>query len=389
MLPIKFFRRSAAASLYFVLAFCTFAFSQTLTVLHTFKGPDGALPNSGLIHGSDGNLYGSTVVGGSVNCGTVFRVTPSGKFTSTYSFLGGNDGCNPNASVIRDAAGNIYGTTISGGPSNAGTVFKITKSGHESVLYAFTGGADGGSPNTDVVRDTKGNLYGVTKAGGDLNCAAGGCGTVFKIDTSGNETVLHTFTGGGDGETPLGGLVIDSSGNLDGTTPGGPAATGTVFQVDPSGNKTILYYFGAFGDGSLPANDLSFGPGGILYGTTEFGDNGDNGTVYRLDIHNIETILHVFAGPPSDGSSPSGPVARDAAGNLYGVTNLGGTSFDRGVVYKLDSSGTETILHNFLLGADGGNPSGRLYIDNQGSVFGTAFEGGSNGGNGVVFKIIP
>jgi uncharacterized repeat protein (TIGR03803 family) len=393
MSSIALVRRSAAASLCFILALCTFTFCQTLTVLHTFHVSDGEHPDSGLIRGSDGNLYGTTVVGGSAGCGTVFKITQSGKFASIYSFLGGNDGCNPEASVIRDAAGNLYGTTVSGGPSNAGTVFKINSSGHESVVYAFTGNADGGSPNSNVVRDRKGILYGVTPVGGDLNCTAGGCGTVFKIDANGNETVLHTFTGplnsAGDGGFPSGGLVVDSSGNLYGTTAaGGFWGEGTVFKIDPLGNETLLYSFGSLRrDGTGPAG-LSFGPGGILYGTTSGGGDSSAGTIFKLDTQGNETILYSFAGLRSDGSNPSGPVARDAEGNLYGVTLSGGASL-RGVVYKLDSSGTETILHNFVLGADGADPDGRLYVNSQGVVFGTTFQGGRNLGNGTVFKITP
>lgn len=185
-------RRTAAASLYFVLAFCSFAFSQTLTVLHTFHGPDGETPLGGLIHGSDGYLYGTTDFGGSRGCGTVFRISLSGKFKSIYSFAGGNDGCDAGRSVIRDAAGNIYGTTEEGGPSNYGTVFKIDSTEHESVLYAFTGGSDGAYPDNDLVRDKAGNLYGTTISGGD-----GGCGTLFKIDTKGQESVVYAFAGDG------------------------------------------------------------------------------------------------------------------------------------------------------------------------------------------------
>lgn len=138
-----------------------------------------------------------------------------------------------------------------------------------------------------------------------------------------------------------------------------------------------------------PGTGLSFGPGTILYGTTSDGGERSMGTVFKVDTQGNETILHSFAGLSADGSDPSGPVARDAAGNLYGVTLSGGSSADRGVVYKLDPSGTETMLHSFQLGADGGNPSGRLYVNSQGVVFGTAFSGGSNLGNGTVFKITP
>lgn len=391
MSSISLVPRSAAAGLCIVLAFSTFAFSQTLTVLHTFQGTDGDLP-TGLVHGSDGNLYGTTIVGGKVACGTVFKITESGKFTSLYSFLGGSDGCEPTG-VIRDAAGNLYGTTSSGGPSNAGTVFKINSSGHESVLYAFTGGTDGGSPSAGVIRDSKGTLYGTTTDGGIQSCdtPTRGCGTVFKINSSGHETVLYAFgSGANDGLFPSGGVVMDSSGNLYGTTDiGGEWSEGTVFKIDPSGEETILHSFGNGTDGQGP-NSLSFGPGGILYGTTRSGGNDTFGTVFTLDLQGNEAILYSFLanGPGPDGDGPSGPVARDTANNLYGVTAFGGTG-DNGVVYKLDSSSTETILHDFTDGTDGAFPTGRLYVNGQGVVYGTASEGGLNGQNGTVFKITP
>jgi uncharacterized repeat protein (TIGR03803 family) len=390
MFRIAFPRRFAAATL-FVLASCAFTFSQTLTVLHTFHGSDGEDPVSGLVLGSDGNLYGTTISGGAKNCGTVFKITQSGKFTSIYSFKGGNDGCQPRASVIRDAAGNLYGTTSSGGRSNEGTVFKINNSGRESVIYAFTGGTDGGEPTANVIRDVKGTLYGTTTNGGIRSCdtPTSGCGTVFKIDSTGKETVLYAFGKiANDGEFPSGNLVMDSSGNLYGTTDiGGDFIEGTLFKVDPSGTETLLHSFNpTTGDGMGP-NSLSFAPGGILYGTTLGGGVLGSGTVFTLDPQGNETILYSFANTP-DGDGPAGPVARDAAGNLYGVTVSGGsTGCDCGIAYKLDSSGTETILHEFTQGPDGGFPLGRLYVNRQGVVYGTASEGGLGGENGTVFKI--
>lgn len=386
-------RRSAVDTLLFILAFCSFTFGQTLTVLHTFNGSDGGQP-SGLVRGSDGKLYGSTRVGGKFGCGTVFKITQAGKFTSLYSFLGGKDGCNPEASVIRDAAGNLYGTTAFGGRFNAGTVFKINSSGHESVLYAFTGGTDGRNPSASVIRDAKGNLYGATVGGGIRSCdtPTGGCGTVFKIDSVGNETVVYAFGSGiNDGLFPSGGVIMDSSGNLYGTTDiGGDWIEGTVFKIDPSGKETILHSFGNSTDGQGP-NSVSFGPGGILLGATRGGGDDGFGTVFTLDVQGNETILYSFLanGGRPDGDGPSGPVARDAAGNLYGVTGFGGAQ-DDGIVYRLDPSGTETILHDFGVGPDAGRtPLGRLYVSSQGVVYGTASQGGPGGENGTVFKITP
>jgi uncharacterized repeat protein (TIGR03803 family) len=397
------FRRPAAVSLYFVLAFCTFTFSQTLTVLHTFNSRDGQFPDGGLVHGSDGNLYGTTSSGGAHGNGTVFKITPSGKFISIYNFAGGGDGAYPMSSVIRDSAGNIYGTTQSGGPADnlGGVVFKITSSGHESVLHAFTGGADGGNPEGDLIRDSSGNLYGTTRSGGDKKCKydsfAVGCGVVFKLDAAGTETVLHTFEGGLDGANPWGGLVMDSAGNLYGTTErGGRHDAGQVFKIDRARHKIVVHDFdpGFHMDGKNPRYGLSFGPGGILYGVTPIGGDVNaanpvgNGTVFKVDVHNVVTTIYSFEGLPSDGYVPDGPVARDAAGNLYGTTAGGGAN-DAGTVYKVDPSGNETILYNFIGGTDGWEPSGRLYVTSSGTVFGTASLSSDIDGYGVIFKITP
>lgn len=400
------FRRTASILFTVFVALTTIASAQQLTVLHTFNSTDGQFPNGGLVHASDGNLYGTTSSGGAHGFGTVFKITPSGKFTSIYNFAGGvNDGAYPMSSVIRDSAGNIYGTTQSGGPADnlGGVVFKITSSGSESVLYTFTGGADGGNPEADLIRDNSGNLYGTTAGGGDTNCNGSpftGCGVVFKLDPAGNETVLHTFEGGSDGATPWGGLVMDSSGNLYGTTASaGRYNAGQIFKINRSGRKTAVHDFdpGLNMDGSTPRTGLTFAAGGILYGVAANGGDLSTswcstlgcGTVFKVDTHNVVTTIHSFEGPPSDGDVPSGPVARDAAGNLYGVTADGGENFDAGVVYKLDPSGNETILHNFTQGNDGWEPSGRLYVNSSGTVFGAASLSSGPDGYGVIFKITP
>jgi uncharacterized repeat protein (TIGR03803 family) len=386
----------------FSILFSTLAFGQKLTVLHTFNSTDGQFPDSGLVHGSDGNLYGTSSSGGAHGFGTVFKVTPSGKFTSIYSFAGGTgDGTYPESSVIRDSTGNIYGMTPSGGPADniGGVVFKITSSGRESVLHAFTAGADGGRPVGDLIRDSSGNLYGLTSFGGDTACVydnfAVGCGVAFKLDSTGNETVLHTFEGGLDGAGPEGGLVMDSAGNLYGTTQfGGQYGAGQIFKINRSGRKTVVHDFdpGFHQDGSNPRYGLTFAPGGIMYGITPTGgdvslsDPIGNGIVFKVDTHNTVTTIYSFKGLPLDGYVPDGPVARDAAGNLYGTTAGGGLN-DAGTVYKLDSSGNETILHNFTAGTDGWEPGGRLYVDGSGTVFGTASLSSDIDGYGVIFKI--
>jgi uncharacterized repeat protein (TIGR03803 family) len=245
------------------------------TVLHSFAGPpnDGEQPFSGLIPDSQGNLYGTTAEGGlgtcfGAGCGTVYRITPAGKETVLYRFTGGTDGAEPWASLLL-VGGTLYGTTVDGGnlkcqgPGNAaagcGTVFKLDKTG-ETVLYSFNDGTDGGFPVPGVVRDPAGNLYGATEDGGDLSCNSGfGCGVAYKLDPSGNETVLHTFEGLQDGETVHAGLVFDQD-NLYGSTLVG----GGIFQIDMSGNFSVVYTLNSNGTGpSTMIRDSE----GNLYGT--------------------------------------------------------------------------------------------------------------------------
>ncbi len=234
-------------------------------MLHTFNGATEGFDFSaaaGLVRDGDGTLYGSTSMGGAgriscsllggPGCGTVFKLEPNGRFTVLHNFTGGLDGSTPSAgSLALGEHGSLYGITSSGGVYGAGTVFKLDPSGNESVLYQFTNGAEGGSPLGGVIRDAAGNLYGTTYEGGSFGgmCGTGGCGVVFKLDPSGKETVLHSFTGP-DGFVPEAALVQDEKGNLYGTTAsGGAYGWGTVFKVDPAGKKTVLYSFTGAVDG--------------------------------------------------------------------------------------------------------------------------------------------
>jgi uncharacterized repeat protein (TIGR03803 family) len=199
--------------------------------LHTFAktGTDGQTPYAGVIQGNDGNLYGTTYFGGGSGFGTVFKVTPSGTETVLYSFAGGSDGEHPYAGVIQGSDGNFYGTTYQGGANGYGTVFKITPSGTETVLYSFAGGSsDGANPEAGLTQGSDGNFYGNTYLGG-----AGNLGTVFEITPSGTETVLHAFAGGSsDGANPSANLIQSSDGNLYGSTgAGGTSGDGTFFKV--------------------------------------------------------------------------------------------------------------------------------------------------------------
>lgn len=207
----------------------------TQTVLHRFNGRDGATPTAGVILDPNGNLYGTTLRGGTNDAGTVFKLDKIGKLTVLHRFEGGvSDGFGPGAPLIRDADGNLYGTTQTGGSFNAGIVFKIDTTGKETILHHFNGGADGWGPFGGVIRDAAGNLYGTTKFGGDLACDGIGCGTIFKLDVNGTKTVLHAFKGK-PGKRPTAGLVMDASGILYGTTSGDYNVNnyGTVFKLVP------------------------------------------------------------------------------------------------------------------------------------------------------------
>jgi uncharacterized repeat protein (TIGR03803 family) len=386
-LRIRLLTASAALALVVVILAQSVQ-AQTFRVLYAFKGEtDGEYPTEGLIRDTAGNLYGTTPNGGhpgcgefGLSCGVVFELDAAGNETVLYSFTGKPDGGFPYAGVVRDAAGNLYGTTAIGGC--CGTVFKLDTAGKKTVLYRFKGGKDGSRPSSPLVRDTAGNLYGTTLAGG-----ASSWGIVFKLDTSGKETVLHSFTGEKDGGEP-GGLIRDAKGNLYGTTDfggSGPGAgNGVVFKLDPTDKETVLHSFTGT-DGSAPSGRLVRDGAGNLYGTTYVGGASGNGVVFKLDKTNKERVLYSFTGK-RDGALPGAGLVRDSEGNLYGTTSEGGDSFS-GTVFKLDTSGKETVLHSFS-GADGSLPLADLVRDTAGNLYGTT-QGGGSDNRGVVFMLTP
>ena len=353
------------------------------TVLYNFQGgTDGYSPYAGLVRDSSGNFYGTTVTGGPTQAGIVFKLAPNGRETILYTFTGGADGKNPYAGVIRDSSGNLYGTTYSGGASNSGVVFKIDSSGHQTVLYSFANGIDGGFPEDGLIRDSAGNLYGTASTGG-----ASGAGVVFKLDNTGHETVLYNFTGGTDGAHPYAGLVRDSAGNLYGTTPyGGNKGYGVVYKVTPAGSETVIYSFKGTADGANPQAGLLRDSAGNLYGTALHGGADSAGVVFKVTPGHTESVLYSFTGG-ADGSLPLAGLVRDAGGNFYGTTFYGGAA-GAGVVYQLTPAGVETVLYSFSGGSDGAGPFAGVILDSSGDVFGTASSGGTKLG-GVVFKVTP
>ena len=338
-----------------------------------------------------------------------------------HSFTGGNDGINPAVTLAKDAAGNFYGTTVSGGTgtlctNGCGTVFKLSPVAggkwKETVLYNFTGGSDGKNPYGGVILDSKGDLYGTTVAGGSGGtCTGDGCGVVFLLSKAGNhwvETVMYNFTGGRDGFGPGGALVFDSAGNLYGTTPDGGnlrkcnvgTGCGVVYQISPvrggGWKQTVLHTFNGGTDGAVGSQGpLLVDKAGNVFGVAELGGDASCqcGTVFKLTPASGKwkfKTLHTFKGIPHAGF-PYGGVIADSKGNLYGSTYFGGAN-GAGSVYKLTKSKgtfTERVLYSFTGGSDGGSPTTTLMFDAKSNLYGTTSAGGDSNGDGVVFKLAP
>lgn len=351
----------------------------------------GINPVGAPVQDEAGNIYGVTQLGDSYYppyYGTILEVTRTGKPTVLYRFTSCEEPYTLSGLAI-DKAGNLYGT----GACGAGNVFKLDTTGAFTVLYNFQGDPDGEEPWAAPIVDSSGNLYGTTVSGGGRGTCIGGCGTVFKVDSEGNETVLYGFQGTPDGQGPESSLIEDSNGNLYGTTPyGGAYGWGTVFKLDTAGNETVLYSFQGGPDGGMPFSNLLLDSQGNLYGTASEGGEYDRGTVFKLDSSGNETVLYAFTGV-ADGYGPLAGLVAGRTGDLYGTASGGSSDF--GVVFKLDPNGNETILHNFA-GTDGSNPSG-LLRDAAEYLYGTAYTGGSGycnpeeryPGCGVVFRIKP
>lgn len=361
-------------------------------VIYTFHGAsDGSDSFSPLIKDSAGNLYGTTSGGGANNAGTIFELTPGGTEITLHAFTG-SDGKWPLNGLVMDKSENLFGMTWKGGSSGDGTIFELAANGTETVLHNFSNGADGGFPFDGVIEDSAGNLYGTASSANGNNSS----GVVFKYAAGGTYSVLYTFTDGADGGEPSGDLLRDSSGNLYGTTFAGginncPGYTGcgVVFKLDTSGNETVLYTFGGGSDGGNPAAGLMADGAGNLYGTTQYGGTGCSqnpgcGTVFKIAANGTYSVLYKFTGG-NDGATPHGSLIRDRKGNLYGTAEAGGPS-QCGVVFKLTPGGTETVLHAFACGSDGAEPlAALLRVGKQ--LLGTTGRGGDANNDGVVFKL--
>ena len=403
--------RSSISTL-LVLALCASAFAATEATVHNFVTyPNGATPRAAFLADAAGNLYTTTQYGGTHNQGAVVEFTPtSSGFTEhvLYNFLGQGDGAQPMGGMVFDAAGNFYGTTSTGNYLSAeyGTVFELSPASGAwtfKTIHTFGNHVDGRSPSGSLTIDSAGNLYGTTQTGGTH-----ASGTVFEVSPTSagwSESVLYSFDyRGGDGIIPQNGVILDGKGNLYGVTSYGPHSyTGTVFELSPSGSgwvETILHSF-ADNDGRFP-NSLVFDKAGNLYGTAGSGGLPGFGTVFELLAAKgwEPVVLHTFTGG-TDGYSPLG-IAFDNAGNLYGTTNAGGigtcgeSNQGCGTVWELSPSAsdwTKTILHNFTGGSDGWSPATPVLVDSAGNVYGTTLSPGPPGWGlltgGTVFKLTP
>ena len=397
-------------------------------VIYTFTGtPDGAVPVSDLTFDAEGNLYGTTVGGGTYGYGTVFELKHTGggwEEEVLYSFTGGSDGGYPEAGVIFDSQGSLYGTTS--GATTCGNVFMLTPNSHggwaESVLYTFTCGDDGASPQTDLTFDAKGNLFGAN-LGGSLRFGCGRtCGSVFELVPQAKgawkEVTLYTFDGPPNGGLPSSPVALDSSGNVWGTaTAGGTGSChsslytggcGIVYELTPSsgGNwtETVVYNFVRGGGNAVtPSGGFALENDGNILITSLAGGDG-LGAVFELKRSKQgweQEVLYSFYGSyfhGPDGDQPVGRLETDLAGALLGVTQYVGKN-GLGTLFELEPSKTtgwtEKVLHSFAGGSNGSYPEAGLSSDSQGHLYGTTSGGGNTGGAcgsygcGIVYEITP
>jgi uncharacterized repeat protein (TIGR03803 family) len=413
------------------LATATLLLASTASAQFTYKtlyaftgGADGneypgySWFSSGLVFDTAGNLYGTTAAGGAYGYGVVFKLTPNsdGSWTESvlYSFTGGADGADPFAGLIFDSAGNLYGTTVSGGLASCsqwftqgcGLVFELTPNldgtWNEEVLYSFTGGKDGANPMAVLALDSAGNLYGTADRGGKSKCdqyGQSGCGALFELspnsDGTWTESTLYDFTGGVDGSPQFGPVVLDSAGNLYTTAQNGKYDWGVILELPRNpgggwGKGRILHTLRGLADGgdAFSFTGLVFDSAGNLYGTTFWGPFPEAGTVFRL----IPTtkgpwkweLVHNFG--TSNSYHPVAGVIFDSAGNLYGTTVVGGTS-NLGEVFMIspDMNGGAkfTVLYDFS--NQPLNEPFSLILDAAGNLYGTTFS--SNIGAGGVFEL--
>jgi len=390
------------------IASATSSPAQIFTTLATFDFTNGDAPFGPLVQGTDGNFYGTTYGGGKGNSGTLFKITPAGAVTTVHSFCAKRncaDGSLPGVSLVQGTDGNFYGTTLLGGKNAGGTVFKLTAKGKLTTIYNFCSQpncTDGDRPLAGIVQGADGALYGTTAAGGTGQSA----GTVFRITTKGNLITLYSFCSQqncADGQEPLAALAQATDGSFYGTTQyGGVGAgqSGTIFKITSEGAFSTLYSFCSqpnCADGSFPEAPLVQGADGNFYGTTQEGGNGTfgGGTVFKVSPSGALTTLHMFGTQPSDGSTPVGGLVQATDGNFYGTTSLGGSALG-GEIFSINPQGTLTNLYGFCSQpncADGSSPYDSPVQGTNGTFYGLTARGGviscdpDNAGCGTVFSL--
>jgi uncharacterized repeat protein (TIGR03803 family) len=350
----------------------------------TFTGKNGSGPEwETLVQGTDGNLYGTTTFGGTHKDGTVFKITPSGKLTSLYSFCSlANcaDGMKAFSGVVQGLDGNFYGVTAYGGANNYGTVFKITSEGALTTLHSFAS-TDGAQPFGQLIQATDGNFYGTTIGGGTTNN-----GTVFKITSNGALTTLYNFCSlpnCTDGLWPQAGVIQGFDGNFYGTTEGSDSIGGNAFKLTPGGELTTLFTFCSqtsttCSGASAPYASLVQATNGSFYGTTVLGGADAEGTIFRISPEGVLTVIYTFINDGENGATPESALVEGSDGNLYGTTVSGGLT-GSGTLYQLTPSGELTSIYSLycepLYCPDNSNPYGGLVQYTSGAFYGTTYEG--------------
>ena len=389
-------------------AFAVAPASSSKVIYSLAGGADGEYTDTDLVIDSEGNLYGTSVLGGTSGSGTVFQLTPSPNgwiHTVLYSFTGGSDGGEPYKGVTLDAQGNIYGTAVTGGAGacegGCGVVYKLAQSGGswtQTVIHYFTGGVDGSGPGAGLTIDHQGRLYGVAPTGG-----ANGLGVIYELtpDRRGNWNfmVIHAFTGGADGATGSAGRLLLHAGQLYGVaTAGGAYGKGTAFELarsQPEGwSFKTIYAFKGQPDAGFPYGGLLSDPSGNLYGTTYYDGANNLGSVYELfRVAGTweEKVLYSFKGG-SDGRNSLSNLVKDAAGNLYGTTSEGGAACSCGTIFKLTPSAngvwTERVAHRFRGPPDGAFAYNGMVADGAGNFYGATVHGGV-ADEGAIYEFRP
>ena len=369
---------------------CVIAFGSGLLVsapayAATFQTLASGLPSSLEISAVVGPIaYGTTLYGGTGGAGTLFAVLPSGKVVTLHKFAAATEGAQPNDMLATDPQGNLYGTTQTGGQYGGGTIYEFTKAHQLKVLHAFNAGAgDGSGPLQGLVRSSTGALYGAAAGG-----AIATNGSVFEVNANGVYGTRYEFMSGADGHCPFSSVAVDSQGYVYGTVVGngfGGDPNGAVWKLSPTNKLTPLYIFSDKRDGEYPDQAPIVDAAGNVYGTMLTRTGGEYaGAVWKIDTAGKFRIFHQFTGQ-ADGYAPNGPLLINTDGNFYGTTAQGGVvtgGTGQGVLFRITPAGVFSVIHTFTGGSDGYGPTGTLAHDSKGAIYGATSAG-------TVYKVMP